>query len=162
MKQFYLKDSENYCDKTDLGKLYKLGHLFFGGRPSDDKVFDQCKELGIETVIDLKTIDENLFDEKEAAEKKGLNYIHFPIEKCHSFSKEGMNRINSFLEENGEKPVMIYCMSANRASTWLIMQLVQQHNYNIDNAVEKAKTVGLDKEMAEENARNYLKELGYE
>lgn len=149
-------------DKLDqkgaFSKLRKFRHLYFAGAPTEEG-FKELQQLGVKKVIDLKPDEENQGSrEKEFAESNQISYHQVPVEGCHALTLNKVREVNEVVSDE-KAPTLIYCRSGNRASAWLAVHLFLEHNFSIDEAINKAKETGMDKETIESETRKILSSL---
>ena len=124
----------------------KIGGLYISGQP-DKIAFSKLKEMGVTTVINLRTnmemADRNAvpFDEKEVVQNLGMDYIHIPLGgPDHPYNKEALDKFARAYENAGGK-VLLHCSVAYRASHMWAAYLIQYKNYSPEKAIEMAKAV---------------------
>ncbi len=142
------------CGK--IGNLHKLGEFYLASQPAPSD-FDQAKEDGIKTVINLRHDRENQdFDEKKVVTGKGLNYVSLPWNGPDELTDELFAQARQILNTEA-KPMMIHCGSANRVGAIWIPWRVLDGGISVDDAVAEAKTIGLSTPEYEAKARDYVK-----
>lgn len=134
---------ENLAGQAGLNKLFRFNHLYFAGYQTEES-FLKLKELGIKRVIDLKNPGEVPFDDQDLANKCGLEYHNFPVNGAESLPKDRTTKINELVQDTNT-PTLIYCMSGNRVGMWFASHLMLDHDFSIDQAVQKAQEAGMDK-----------------
>lgn len=157
---------ENLDEQGHFSKLRKFRHIYFAGAPDKD-AFEYLKSLGVKKVIDLKPDEENQdSQEQEHAIANGIDYFQVPVEGCHALSPEKVEKVNQLVQPSkasneGEdiKDTLVYCRSGNRASAWFAIHLVLNHGCTEEEAIAKAKQVGMDKEPIELETRNIIRGL---
>jgi uncharacterized protein (TIGR01244 family) len=146
---------ENLDDKTSLDKLRKFKNLYVASKPQGDS-FKELAKLGIKKVINIKKPEESLPNEAELAKDAGLEYVNIPVEGCRALDIGLVRQLNAEVGYLNEGPICIYCASGNRVSSWFANHLYIGHNFTIDEAIDKAKEIGMDKEPIEEGTREIL------
>ena len=104
----------------------------------------KLKEEGFKTIIDLRTKNEGVAQERKEVESSGMSYINIPV------TGEGINdqQLASFTEvmENIEKPVLIHCGSGNRVGAmWTTYQLSK--GVALNEAVSQGRKMGMKPEL---------------
>lgn len=140
--------------KVQTNKLVKFGPLYIGGSLSKES-FEQLKKLGIETLINIRTIDETPIDEEQNAINAGLAYFNVPVEGCHVLNEDKVHAVNNLIDYRDGK-TLVYCASGNRASAWLAFHLKDNYQFTSEEAIETVTKVAMTKsELIQET----LKEL---
>lgn len=138
--------------------VVRFGQLFLSEQP-DAATFDLAREKGISMVINLRAPAEFDWDEQNAAKDAGLNYYNIPlIGEEHSFDPQVINQLSAVVKQHGNDPILVHCSSGNRASAWLAIYLVNEHNIDLEKAIALAKKTGLTKPAIEAKIRRYLTE----
>lgn len=111
------------------------------------KGIDQLAENGFKTIIDLRTEQEGIKDEKEyIKQKKSIQYINIPVTGA-GISEEQLAQFTKVIEE-ARKPVIIHCASGNRAGAmWTSYRLSK--GIPSDIAFEEGFTAGMSQKMSE-------------
>lgn len=113
------------------------------------ETLDEAKNLGVTTIINLRTDDEMKevkFNEMEEAKKRGLKYYHFPIDPASPLSKDTLQKIEeTYMSHHklGEK-VIVHCASGQRSAAWFAYHIRKTHGDSAEQALREAKEVGLN------------------
>lgn len=124
----------------------QIDRLYVSGQP-DEESFSKLKNLGVATIINLRTKQEMdnrhyvPFDEKEVVQNLGMNYVHIPLGgKDTPYNKEALNKfVKTF--ENSDGKVLLHCSVAYRASHMWAAYLIEYKNYSPEVAVEHARAI---------------------
>lgn len=119
---------------------------------------DGLKADGFKSIINLRLASErgaNVDENRARAEALGINYIHIPVD----MSNLDPASIDRFLEEVRKPentPVFLHCGSASRVGAMMIAKRVLIDGWDIDRAVEEARTIGMRGDALEQFARTYI------
>ncbi len=131
-------------------------HLYFSEQP-DAEALRTAKLNGVTTVINLRDPSESDWDEEDAVESLGLNYINIPIRKqSETFSPTAIAAINAAVEAQNGQPVLLHCSSGNRAAGWLAIHLVEGHKLSNENAIAVAREAGLSSDVIAKRVTTYI------
>lgn len=131
--------------------------LYFSEQP-DWASFAVAHERDVGVVINLRERGELDWDEQRAATDNGLVYYNVPIaRKGSSFSKAAIDEIGSIVRMHDDQKILLHCSSGNRASAWLAIHLVKDHDMGIEDSLSLARSVGLTNSTVENRVLEYLK-----
>ncbi len=138
--------------------VVKVKHLYFSEQP-DAAGISEAQAAGVQVVINLRGAEEMDWDEAAAVTQAGLVYYQVPIiGDGPSFDRESMQRVSEIVKKHHGQPVLLHCSSGNRASAWLAVHLVQDHDMDVDRSLTLARKSGLTKPVVEDRVRAYLSE----
>lgn len=133
-------------------------HLYISSQPDED-TFDIARGKGVLLVINLREPAESDWDDKNAAEQAELSYYNIPISgKAQSFDPAAIKQISTLVQQHKGQKILLYCSSGNRAAAWLAMQLIQEHDVDVEKAILLAKQTGLTSPEIEARVRQYLQD----
>jgi protein tyrosine phosphatase (PTP) superfamily phosphohydrolase (DUF442 family) len=133
-------------------------HLYISSQP-DAETFAIARKRGVSRVINLRDPAESEWDEENTAEQAGLGYYNVPIAgKGQSFNADAINQISALVKQHKDEKILLHCSSGNRASAWLAIHLVKDHEFSTDNAISLAKQTGLTSPVIEVRVNQYLQE----
>lgn len=121
-------------------------NVFRGPRPDN---MDDLKARGVQTIINLETGWFEWFhgesgQEKERAEKAGINYFHIPIDDILFPCKEKMDDIVWFLEQ--DKVTYVHCRHGNdRTGIVCAAYRVKVQHWSVDQAIAEVYSMGFHK-----------------
>jgi uncharacterized protein (TIGR01244 family) len=132
---------------------YRSGDHLIAGQPAEEG-FQNAKDEGVKTVINLRSPKEQSFDEKAVVEGLGLSYVNIPV------TLEGLSdaKAREFLAavKAAEKPVLIHCASANRAAAFWAIELGAVQGVPTQEALRLAEKSGLKSEPLKKFVEDYL------
>ncbi len=102
---------------------------------------EEAKRLGFKTVVDLRTPEEGIAEERRAVEDAGLAYVNIPV----ATRAPTMEQVAAFAEvanDAGTYPILLHCASANRAGAmWALYRASE--GVPVEVAIEEGRTNGL-------------------
>jgi protein tyrosine phosphatase (PTP) superfamily phosphohydrolase (DUF442 family) len=112
------------------------------GQP-DAPAWGSLAGLGFKSVVDLREPDEPRgHDEVGEIARAGLRYLALPVSH-ESLGDEQFDAIRAFLRDPLNRPVLVHCQSANRVGALLLPYLALDEHLPIEEAQQRAVTVGL-------------------
>ncbi len=127
------------------GGLYQAGNLFLAGQPLEASAISQVKQLGVTTIVNLRTSSEieewAPIEEEKLAAAQGLAYIHLPAgDDDHPYSPAQVDTLAEILASaNG--PVLLHCRSGHRATHLWVAYLAAKQGLTLDEAVALGRQV---------------------
>jgi uncharacterized protein (TIGR01244 family) len=122
--------------------------LATAGQPSPEALA-ALKELGVRTVVNLRTEQEGAAAEAAVVTGQGLRYVSVPVTP-DSFSDSDVDAVHEVLADAGSAPVLLHCASSNRVGG-VIAVLESRKGKPLDEAIAAGKAAGLHS-LAMENA----------
>ena len=99
-----------------------------GGQPTEAGL-RQLRDLGFETVIDLRTPSEGTAVEEAAVKAAGLRYVSVPVTP-ETFTRSDVDTVAKVLGESERGPVLLHCASGNRAgAVWAVLLAAEGRTY---------------------------------
>jgi uncharacterized protein (TIGR01244 family) len=136
-------------------KLHTLGGVFLASQPQPAD-FEQAREGGIKTVINLRKKDELDWDEEAKVKELGLEYHQVPFKAPTELTDQVFDEVRSLLNDPEKKPILLHCASANRVGAIWLAHRVLDGRLSYEAALAEAKTVGLVLPAYEERAKEYI------
>jgi uncharacterized protein (TIGR01244 family) len=114
----------------------------------------QATEQGFQSVLNLRSPNEEGFDHDEAAiaESLGLNYANAPLTPATA-NEDQLAKIVAELDKL-PKPTLIHCAGGMRASAIALLSIAKQEELSTEEVLERAQAAGFDY-----NANPKLKQL---
>lgn len=145
---------------AELGEtknVHRSGNFFFSGQFSQDDI-KTISNQNIVRVITLRTDDEIDWDEKEAINAAGIEFIRLPFRTPESLTDEVFAKTREFLKDNS-KTTLLHCRSASRVGgVWLTFRVLDE-GVPLKIALEEAKEIGLKTEFIEKKALDYIQRM---
>lgn len=146
---------EDHLGSTDRIHTAGSPDLFVSSQPAKED-FQEARNRGISTVINLRSPGEtpNL-DEEQVVEEQGMNYYNPDFSRPQELSDDIFDRVRELLR-TAERPILLHCSSANRASaTWLPYRVLDE-GVSLDRALREAREMGLSSQALEDRALDYI------
>jgi uncharacterized protein (TIGR01244 family) len=122
--------------------------LATAGQPSPEALA-ALKDLGVRTVVNLRTAQEGAAAEEAVVTGQGLRYVWLPVTP-DTFSGADADAVQEILADAAAAPVLLHCASANRVGG-VIAVLESRKGKPLDEAIAAGKAAGLHS-LAMENA----------
>lgn len=122
--------------------------LATAGQPSPEALAG-LKEMGVRTVVNLRTDAEGAAAEKPVLEAQGIRYVSVPVTP-DTFSAADVDRVQEVLADASAAPVLLHCASSNRVGGVMAV-LESRRGQSLDEALAAGKAAGLHS-LAMENA----------
>lgn len=122
-------------------------NFLVGGQPSEGTLTRLKEKVGMQSVVNLRTVHEIEDDlspvqEGEACTELGLDYVHLPV---------SMNEMNHLLVDTFRnqvkdlpKPVYVHCASGMRAGAFVMMHLAVENGWSARECFAKAEEQGFE------------------
>ncbi len=127
-----------------INNLFREGDLYFGGQPDSVSLVRLAQELGMGTVITLRSPEEDAatpFDEVALIEELGMDFIRIPVDPV-TVSPAEVAYLKDALDE-AEGPVLVYCGSSNRVGGLWAAHLATNEGLTVEEALERGRAAGL-------------------
>jgi protein tyrosine phosphatase (PTP) superfamily phosphohydrolase (DUF442 family) len=118
--------------------------LFRGGQP-DAAAFEQLKQLGIRTIVNLRRSDE----ERRTVEALGLRYVDLstgltPFGLSGGIKDDVVRRFFEVVDDPTSGPVFVHCRrGADRTGTLVAMFRIARQGWTAEAAYEEARSIGM-------------------
>jgi protein tyrosine phosphatase (PTP) superfamily phosphohydrolase (DUF442 family) len=142
---------------VSLKEAKHYGRFYVSGEPQEAELIKFKKQKGA-VVVDLRNFDElGSYSEPSKVAKAGLQYSQVNFDaKADSINQDVISGIDKVVRGAGDKPVLLFCKSGNRAASYVAIHLVRDQKMPIEDAVKIAKDLGMTEKM-EPKVRAYLK-----
>lgn len=134
--------------------VHACGDLYLAGQPTQDDIA-LLKQNGIKRVITLRYEDEVKWDEKQAVEAAGMEFVSIPLGSVDTLTNDALDKITALLGEKSGK-TLLHCGSASRVGGVWIAHRVLNEGVDVDTAVAEAKEVGSRNPDYDRRAREYI------
>ncbi|MEJ2108661.1 MAG: methyltransferase domain-containing protein [Acidobacteriota bacterium] len=130
--------------------------VYFAGQP-DEVAFKRFAELGVKTVINLRTDQEMAtldFNEEAVVGSNGMKYIRVPI-GMELPDTSTLEEVMDALDTSADTPVLMHCFNSNRVgAVWSLY--AGQKGFSLEEAISEGKDAGLSFPAFEEAVRKAL------
>ncbi len=143
--------------KTEIGStvnVHQAGDLYFSGQFTPEDL-GAIKEREITRIITLRTHGEIDWNEQEAVEKMGIEFIQIPFRSSESLTDDVFDSIRKLLNDKTKK-TLFHCGSANRVGgVWLPFRVLDE-DVDLPTAIMEAEKIGLNTDFIKEKAVEYI------
>ena len=151
--------SKTNVQVTKTLKGHSYGSIYFSAQPDKTELM-ALKDNGFVAVINLREKKEKKYSEaweRKIVKSQGINYYNVPFSMKKDMDDKYIDAVTSkILAHRKDGKVLVHCSSGNRVAIWLGGHFKKDHGLSSDQALEKAKTMGLTKSKAEEKLKSYL------
>lgn len=151
--------SRSNVEVTKTLKGHSYGSIFFSAQPNKSEL-KSLKKNGFVAVINLRGKKEKKYSEaweRKLVKSEGINYYNIPFSMKKEMTNEYIDAVTSkILAHRKDGKVLVHCSSGNRVAIWLGAHFQKDHGLSADEALAKAKTMGLTKAKAEDKLKSYL------
>jgi len=131
-------------------------HLYRGAQP-DAAGIARLKQIGVTTIINLRTSKELWSAEAEAALSNSIIYTNIPLEGMGRPTLDDMARILSVIS-NAPGPVFVHCAhGCDRTGTVVACYRIQHDGWDVEAAMKEADRYGLS--ILERGMREYVSDF---
>lgn len=151
--------SQTNIQVTKTLKGHSYGSIYFSQQPNEEELLS-LKDNGFVAVINLREKKEPKYDEsweKKIIKSQGINYYNIPFSMKTELDDAYIDAVTSkILDHRKNGKVLVHCSSGNRVAIWLGAHFKKDHGLTSDEALDKAKSMGLTKAMAQKKLEGYL------
>ena len=124
------------------------------GQPNEAHL-RQLAANGYRTVVDLRHASEPRgYDEAGAVVDAGMEYVRLPV--LGPPDDETVEQFRALVRDQGRRPMLVHCASANRVGVVLIPYLVLDEGYTPEAALDAAVKAGLRSRELAQAAFDYI------
>ena len=145
-------------EPAELGStrpVHKFGDIFLAGQPAEEDL-QELKELGFETVINLRQSDETDWDEAAVASELDLQYVHLPFRSEEQLTDELFDEALLQLRQRKPGKTLLHCGSCNRVGAIWYAYRVLEEDAEPKQAEQEARTAGMRSEWLLAAAKAYV------
>lgn len=130
--------------EAKIQRFIKVDDGFYrGSQPENEADYEQLKKLGVRTLVNLRTSDDNIEREARLAARFGLKLVSVPLSAITPPSDRDINQVLADVRDPSLKPVFLHCRHG-KDRTGLIVGLyrVLFEGWGRRKAHEEMKAVG--------------------
>lgn len=118
-------------------------NIWRGPKPKTHDDFQELRELGVRTIINLQWTEDEFIRESAVAKRYGIGVLHFPMHAFGAPSLEQVDRILAVLADPTIQPVYLHCLYG-RERTGLISALyrTERMGWTKQDAFNEMKMLG--------------------
>lgn len=137
-----------------IQRMHTYGGVFLASQPAPED-FEQARQGGVVTVINLRHESELDFDEGALVTGLGLAYHNPAWNGVEELTDEALDESRRLLR-TAERPILLHCGSSNRVgAVWLAYRVLDE-GLDVEAARAEARQVGLKTPAYEERVLEYL------
>ena len=133
------------------------GQFYLAGQPAAEDLA-KWKELGVRTVINLRTDQEIDWDEKQVVESLGMSYVSIPFRGPETLTDQTLRQAIAAMGDESRRPVLLHCATSNRTGAIWYAHRIVNDGLAPYQAIEEARNVGLRTAAFREIVDEYLRQ----
>lgn len=147
---------------TNVGNLKEVSvyHKGVYSAQPDKAALKKLKDEGVVAIVNLRSKSEDrktIKNEEKFAKELGLAYYNVPFPGNKKLTREQVDAVYKiYKSEKKEGKVLIHCSSGNRAAAWFGAHRMLHDGDDLEEAISKAKSVGLNSSKVEQELRDFL------
>jgi len=100
--------------KGEVTNFIELEKGVAGGGLLSDEAIRTAAGQGYKTIIDIRSPQEGIQEQKKLVESLGMRYVNIPVGYGRDLTPEA-DRLAEVLSDKAAKPAFVFCRSGNRA-----------------------------------------------
>ncbi len=121
---------------------FQWGSIYLGGQPSEAD-FKIIRDLGVRTVVDLRTPGEINWNEAAVVDGLGMHYVALPFRTPEDLTPELLDQALAILRDESQHPVLMHCASNNRTGAIWYAYRQLDDGLSPEAALAEAQAIGL-------------------
>ncbi len=129
---------------ADIGRFSKVeANIYRGAQPQNVSDYQQLQQLGVHTIINLRTTPDAIQAEAQVAQALNMSFVSYPIDGMSYPNEVTVNAILADLQNPQLFPIFIHC-NAGQDRTGLIIGLfrVKHDHWNPNDAYNEMLSNG--------------------
>ena len=150
--------SNKHLKKHELGTispLHRSDQIYLAGQPMQTD-FNLVQKAGVKTILNLRPMSEQRWDEGAYLKMLELDYINIPFRAPDSLTPAVFDECRKILNDKSKHPIVVHCASANRVGAIWLTHRVLDDGVSFDDALKEATQVGLKTRGYIERAKAYI------
>jgi len=128
-----------------LPLFYRVDENYFRGSQPLRGGIGTLKQLGVKTIVDLRSIYDHSDEVKAAAEIAGLGYEWVPMSVWNPPTDDEANRFVSLVTDNSKGPFFVFCADGlNRIGEMTAIYRVAHNKWTVEKALHEADEIGFN------------------
>ena len=129
--------------------------IFIGSQPAEQDL-REAKQLGIQTVIDLRMPGESNTSNEETTSANGLGYVNIPVNKTALVARQIDELERAMASTPG--PHLLHCATGARAALLLMLSHAKQEKWTAEQTFNAARSIGFNLEESD-NFAAFIREI---
>jgi len=143
-------------DDDPLEDVHRVSSVIYRSSQPDLSVFAGIAELGIRTVVSLRS-EEDSEEERAAAIAAGLNYIRIGLPAFRRPGDEAIRQVLETITSEKNQPVLVHCKrGADRTGVVVACYRIGYEGWSVEDALAEAKKYGLA--WYQRSMKNFIRE----
>ena len=117
--------------------------IFIGPQPAEQDLRD-AKQLGIQTVIDMRMPGESNTSNAEMTGLNGLGYVNIPVNKA-ALAGHQIDELEHAMERT-PGPHLLHCATGARAALLLLLSRARRRGWTAEHTFREAQAMGFNLE----------------
>lgn len=149
--------SERIYNLPGLSNVGRVAPGVLRGAQPDKDGYATLKKMGIKTVIDMRTTD----NEKKLVEAAGMKAIAVPIEMTRNGLKEKVDKVVALMADPANQPVYVHCRHGqDRTGIVVAAFRMKQQGWSLADAEAEMQAFGFNDVWV--NFKKFIREYGAE
>lgn len=128
----------------ELPNFYKVNDRLYRGAQPEAGGMKKLKELGVQTILNLRGEGEETRTEQKAAEEAGLKYIGLPMPGLSSPDDAAVEQALKIIDDPANGVVFVHCKhGADRTGTVIACYRISHENVDGVKATAEARKYGM-------------------
>jgi uncharacterized protein (TIGR01244 family) len=109
-----------------IDNFARVNDSYFRGAQPVGQDYTDLAAIGIKTVINFTSDEDDSFDEKEAVERNGMRYVHIPMSTRRSPTEKELATFFAVVNDAASLPVYVHCVGG-RHRTGVMTAVYRMH-----------------------------------
>jgi tyrosine-protein phosphatase SIW14 len=129
--------------EKDLPNFYPVNQKFYRGAQPSGTGVRELAQMGVKTIIDLRSNDARALAEASEARAAGINFINYPLSNWFEPKDAQVEKILDLINAPENQPVFVHCQrGADRTGTIVAVYRITHDNWTAKQANDEAKKFG--------------------
>ncbi|MFN0120283.1 MAG: fused DSP-PTPase phosphatase/NAD kinase-like protein [Blastocatellia bacterium] len=129
---------------AELPNFHQVSDRLYRGAQPQESGIKKLREMGIETIINLREDSRRVQREKAAAEALGIRYINLPWPSWHGPLDSQVSEVRNILDNPRMGKTFVHCRrGADRTGTVFALYRIYHDGWDADRALAEAKQLGM-------------------
>lgn len=138
-----------------ISPLHQSHQIYLAGQPEKSD-FDLVRQAGVKTILNLRTTNEQRWDEAAWLKMLELDYINVPFRAPDSLTPDVFDQCRKIMNDKTKHPLVVHCASANRVGAIWLTYRVLDDGLSFEDALIEARQVGLKTPGYIDRAKAYI------